>query len=62
MTLWHFLALGRNSISIIPCHRMVGAQGSLTGCAGGVNRKLWLLKHEGVDCRSFHIPVHSTVP
>lgn len=56
-------AVGRNPISIIiPCHRVVGAQGSLTGYAGGINRKLWLLKHEGVDCRGFHIPAHSTAP
>lgn len=41
-------AVGRNPISIlIPCHRVVGAGGSLTGYAGGVERKLWLLRHEG---------------
>lgn len=46
-------AVGRNPISIIiPCHRVVGARGSLTGYAGGINRKLWLLKHEGVNCHS----------
>lgn len=56
-------AVGRNPISIIiPCHRVVGASGSLTGYAGGISRKLWLLKHEGVDCRGFHIPAHSTAP
>lgn len=56
-------AVGRNPISIIiPCHRVVGAQGSLTGYAGGISRKLWLLKHEGVDCRGFHLPAHSTAP
>lgn len=56
-------AVGRNPISIIiPCHRVVGAQGSLTGYAGGISRKLWLLEHEGVDCRDFHIPAHSTAP
>jgi methylated-DNA-[protein]-cysteine S-methyltransferase len=32
---------------IVPCHRVVGANGSLTGYAGGVWRKEWLLKHEG---------------
>ncbi len=42
-------ANGRNPISIIvPCHRVVGAKGALTGYAGGIERKLWLLKHEGV--------------
>ena len=41
-------AVGRNPISIIvPCHRVVGADGSLTGYAGGTDRKRWLLEHEG---------------
>ncbi|QBG36510.1 methylated-DNA--[protein]-cysteine S-methyltransferase [Litorilituus sediminis] len=41
-------ANGRNPISIIvPCHRVIGANGSLTGYAGGIERKLWLLNHEG---------------
>ena len=40
-------ANGRNPISIvIPCHRVVGADGSLTGYAGGTARKEWLLRHE----------------
>ena len=40
-------ANGRNPISIIvPCHRVVGANGSLTGFAGGVETKQWLLAHE----------------
>lgn len=40
-------AVGHNPISIIiPCHRVVGADGSLTGYAGGLERKLWLLEHE----------------
>lgn len=40
-------AVGRNPISIIvPCHRVVGAKGDLTGYAGGIEKKLWLLKHE----------------
>ena len=42
-------AVGRNPISIIiPCHRVVGADGSLTGYAGGLDRKVWLLALEGV--------------
>ena len=42
-------ANGRNPISIIvPCHRVVGTNGSLTGYAGGIERKLWLLEHEGI--------------
>jgi O-6-methylguanine DNA methyltransferase len=41
------LANGRNPISIIvPCHRVIGANGSLTGYGGGLERKTWLLQHE----------------
>jgi methylated-DNA-[protein]-cysteine S-methyltransferase len=41
------LANGRNPIAIIvPCHRVIGANGSLTGYAGGLTRKRWLLEHE----------------
>lgn len=40
-------ANGRNPISIVvPCHRVVGANGALTGFAGGTNTKAWLLDHE----------------
>jgi methylated-DNA-[protein]-cysteine S-methyltransferase len=40
-------ANGRNPISIIvPCHRVIASNGALTGYAGGVNRKQWLLEHE----------------
>lgn len=40
-------AAGHNPISIIiPCHRLVGTDGSLTGYAGGLERKQWLLRHE----------------
>lgn len=40
-------AVGRNPISIIvPCHRVVGADGQLIGYAGGIDRKRWLLAHE----------------
>ena len=43
------LANGQNPISIVvPCHRVIGSDGSLTGYGGGLNRKKWLLKHEGV--------------
>ena len=43
------LANGRNPIAIIvPCHRVIGADGTLTGFGGGLNRKQWLLAHEGV--------------
>ncbi len=41
------LANGRNPIAIIvPCHRVIGADGSLTGYGGGLDRKQWLLGHE----------------
>jgi methylated-DNA-[protein]-cysteine S-methyltransferase len=43
------LANGRNLLSIVvPCHRVIGADGRLTGYAGGVDRKRWLLEHEGI--------------
>ena len=42
------LANGANPIGVvIPCHRVIGANGSLTGYGGGVHRKRWLLEHEG---------------
>jgi methylated-DNA-[protein]-cysteine S-methyltransferase len=41
-------ANGKNPIFVIvPCHRVIGANGSLTGYAAGIDRKLWLLRHEG---------------
>ncbi len=44
-------ANGKNPISIIiPCHRVIGSDGSLTGYAGGLWRKKWLLEHES-DCK-----------
>ena len=40
-------ANGQNPIAIIvPCHRVIGADGSLTGYGGGLHRKIWLLQHE----------------
>jgi len=42
------LANGANPIGVVvPCHRVIGADGSLTGYAGGLSRKRWLLTHEG---------------
>ncbi|MDO4994483.1 MAG: methylated-DNA--[protein]-cysteine S-methyltransferase [Bacteroidales bacterium] len=42
-------AVGHNPISlIIPCHRVIGAEGKLTGYAGGIDKKTWLLKMEGI--------------
>ena len=44
------LANGSNPIAIaVPCHRVIGADGSLTGYAGGMERKRWLLVHEGAQ-------------
>jgi len=45
-------AVALNPINIaVPCHRVVGACGTLRGYSGGLERKRWLLEHEGVDCR-----------
>lgn len=54
-------AVGHNPISIlIPCHRVVGAGGSLTGYAGGIAMKRQLLALEGVDLTRFYTPTHGT--
>lgn len=46
------LAVGRNPVGIIvPCHRVIGSNGSLTGYGGGLKRKRWLLEHEGARTR-----------
>lgn len=56
-------AVGHNSISlIIPCHRVVGSNGSLTGYAGGIDKKIELLSLEGVDLSGLFVPKHSTAP
>jgi methylated-DNA-[protein]-cysteine S-methyltransferase len=39
---------------VVPCHRLVGMNGSLTGYAGGLERKRWLLEHEGVNVTELH--------
>lgn len=54
-------AVGHNPISIIvPCHRVVGASGSLTGYAGGIERKIRLLTHEGADLSKLFVPAKGT--
>jgi methylated-DNA-[protein]-cysteine S-methyltransferase len=52
------LANGSNPISVVvPCHRVIGSDGSLTGYGGGLERKRWLLNHEGATFRdSAHHP------
>ncbi|MGH7121324.1 MAG: methylated-DNA--[protein]-cysteine S-methyltransferase [Acetobacteraceae bacterium] len=46
------LANGSNPIAIvIPCHRVIGADASLTGYGGGLHRKAWLLRHEAANAR-----------
>ncbi len=55
-------AVGHNSISIIiPCHRVVGTNGSLTGYAGGIDRKIRLLKLEHADMSKLFVPDKGTV-
>ena len=54
-------AVGHNAVSlIIPCHRVVGADGSLTGYAGGTERKLRLLQLEGADLTGLCLPKKGT--
>ncbi|WP_455720592.1 methylated-DNA--[protein]-cysteine S-methyltransferase [Agathobacter sp.] len=54
-------AVGHNEISvIIPCHRVVGTNGSLTGYAGGIDKKIALLELENTDMSSFFVPKKGT--
>ncbi len=54
-------AVGHNSISlIIPCHRVVGTNGSLTGYAGGIDKKIQLLTIEKADMLAFFVPNKGT--
>ena len=47
-------ANGANPVAVIvPCHRVIGTNGKLTGYGGGLNRKRWLLEHEGVQRSMF---------
>jgi len=51
------MANGKNPAGlIVPCHRVIGADGSLTGYGGGLERKRWLLRHEGA------LPVTASLP
>ena len=54
-------AVGHNEISIIiPCHRVVGTNGSLTGYAGGIDKKISLLKLEHTDMSRLFVPKKGT--
>ncbi len=54
-------AVGHNPISIIiPCHRVIGSDGSLTGYAGGIQIKIKLLELEGIDTSRFFVPRKGT--
>lgn len=56
-------AVGKNNISlIVPCHRVVGTNNSLAGYAGGIDKKVTLLKLEGGYQDKFFVPKHSTAP
>lgn len=54
-------AVGHNPFTIIvPCHRVVGNNGNLTGYAGGIDKKIKLLTHEGLDMSKFFVPTRGT--
>ena len=54
-------SVGHNPISIIiPCHRVTGTDGSLTGYAGGIDRKVRLLELEGADMSGLFVPAKGT--
>jgi methylated-DNA-[protein]-cysteine S-methyltransferase len=56
------LANGANPVAIVvPCHRVIGANATLTGYGGGLARKRWLLEHEGVRLASAGTPSFRTV-
>ena len=55
-------AVGHNRISIlVPCHRVVGSDGSLTGYAGGIEKKVKLLTLEKADMKSYFLPKKGTL-
>lgn len=54
-------AVGHNPIAIIvPCHRVMGAKGNLTGFGGGIDTKIKLLEHERVNMEGFYVPKKGT--
>jgi len=57
------LANGSNPVGLVaPCHRVIGASGALTGYGGGLDRKQWLLRHEGASFRAPAPDLFSTAP
>ncbi len=56
-------AVGKNNLNlIVPCHRVVGSNNSLAGYAGGIDKKIQLLKLEGGYRDVYFVPEHTTVP
>jgi len=52
-------ANSKNQVGIIvPCHRVIGSNGTLTGYAGGLDRKSWLLVHEGIERKKTNKTLH----
>ena len=50
-------AVGKNHIAlIVPCHRVIGSNGNLTGYRGGIDKKIQLLQLEGIDISKFSLP------
>lgn len=50
-------AIGQNPLVILtPCHRVLGQNNNLTGYSGGIDRKIFLLEHEGLNTKDYHLP------
>ena len=57
------LANGANPVGlIVPCHRVIGANGTLTGYGGGIHRKRWLLRHEGASFKDADAQAELSLP
>ncbi|MDR2037959.1 MAG: methylated-DNA--[protein]-cysteine S-methyltransferase [Bacteroidales bacterium] len=53
---------GKNQLwLVVPCHRIIGSDGSLTGYAGGIERKKWLLDHEARISRKLGLTIHQSI-